>query len=49
MRPKLVDVFMPGIAGLALAFPAGAGVEHQELVQQGVVGLLFAARRYDPG
>jgi RNA polymerase sigma factor (sigma-70 family) len=47
-RCKLVDVFMPAIAGLALGFPAGAAVERQELHQQGVVGLLFAARRYDP-
>lgn len=47
-RRKLVDVFMPAVAGLALGFPAGAAVERQELLQQGVVGLLFAARRYDP-
>jgi RNA polymerase primary sigma factor len=46
---KLVEVFMPGIAGLAHGFPTGEGVERQELLQQGVVGLLFAARRYDPG
>jgi RNA polymerase primary sigma factor len=45
---KLVDVFMPGIAGVALGFPTGAGIELKELLQQGVVGLLFAARRYDP-
>jgi RNA polymerase primary sigma factor len=45
---RLVEVFMPAIAGLALSFPAVAGVEPQELVQQGVVGLLFATRRFDP-
>ena len=39
---------MPAIAGLARRFPTGAGVQLQELHQQGVVGLLFAARRYDP-
>jgi RNA polymerase primary sigma factor len=39
---------MPAIAGVALGFRTGRGVEHQELLQQGVVGLLFAARRYDP-
>jgi len=44
----LVDAFMPAIAGLAVGYPAGAGVELQELLQQGVVGLLLAARRYDP-
>jgi RNA polymerase primary sigma factor len=47
-RRKLVEVFMPGITGLALGFPTGERVERQELIQQGVVGLLFAARRYDP-
>jgi RNA polymerase primary sigma factor len=45
---KLVEVHMPAIAGIALGFPRGAGVELQELLQQGVVGLLFAARRFDP-
>ena len=45
---KLVEVFMPAITGLALGFPAAAGVERQELHQQGVVGLLLAVRRYDP-
>jgi RNA polymerase sigma factor (sigma-70 family) len=45
---KLVEVFMPAIAGIARGFPAGAGVERQELLQQGVVGLLVAARRYNP-
>ncbi len=46
---KLVEAFLPSIAGLARAFPAGAGVERQELVQEGVAGLLFAAQRYDSG
>lgn len=45
---KLVEAYMPAIAGLAHCFPTGAGVERQELHQQGVVGLLLAARRYDP-
>lgn len=31
-----------------MGFPGGIGVERQELVQDGVAGLLFAARRYDP-
>ena len=47
-RRKLVELFMPAIVGVALGFPTGAGIEHQELIQQGVVGLLFAAQRYDP-
>jgi RNA polymerase primary sigma factor len=45
---KLVEVFMPEVARLALGFPSGAGVQLQEFLQQGVVGLLSAARRYDP-
>lgn len=44
---KLVEAFLPAIRGYALQFPNGAGVEHRELVQEGVAGLLFAARRYD--
>jgi RNA polymerase primary sigma factor len=47
-RCKLVETFMPGIAGLAVGFPTGAGIGRQELLQQGVVGLLTASRRYDP-
>jgi RNA polymerase primary sigma factor len=45
---RLVDAFLPSIIGLARRFPSGAGVERQELVQEGVAGLLFAAQRYDP-
>lgn len=44
---KLVDAFLPSIARLARHFPTGAGVERQELVQEGIAGLLYAARRYD--
>ena len=47
-RRELVELFMPALVGVALGFPTGAGIEHQELIQQGVVGLLFAAQRYDP-
>lgn len=45
---KLIEVFMPAISRVALGFPTAAGIELRELHQQGVVGLLFAARRYDP-
>ena len=45
---RLVEAFLPAIAAVARQFPSGAGVDRQELVQEGVVGLLFAARRYDP-
>ncbi len=44
---KLVEAFLPAILGVAGRFRTGVGVERQELVQEGVVGLLFAARRFD--
>ena len=44
---KLVEAFLPAIASLALGFESGMGVERQEFVQEGVAGLLVAARRYD--
>jgi RNA polymerase primary sigma factor len=46
---ELVEAFLPAIAGVAGHFPAAIGVERQELLQEGVAGLLFAARRYDSG
>jgi RNA polymerase primary sigma factor len=45
----LVEAFLPAIAGVAGGFLSGMGVERKELVQEGVAGLLFAARRYDVG
>jgi RNA polymerase primary sigma factor len=45
---RLVEALLPAIAGLARRFPSGLGVERQELLQEGVAGLLFAAHRYDP-
>jgi RNA polymerase primary sigma factor len=46
-RRELVATFLPSIVGLAGRFPRG-GVNRDELVQDGVAGLLLAARRYDP-
>src|SRR5215207_7226757 len=46
---ELVSAFLPSIAALARRYPSGAGVQREELVQEGVAGLLFAARRYDSG
>jgi RNA polymerase sigma factor (sigma-70 family) len=43
---KLVEAFLPAIANLARGFQ-GSRVERRELLQEGVAGLLFAARRYD--
>jgi RNA polymerase sigma factor (sigma-70 family) len=45
---RLVEAFLPAIASLARGF-AGSRVERRELLQEGVAGLLFAARRYDAG
>jgi RNA polymerase primary sigma factor len=47
-RRRLVEAFLPSIRALARRFPRGHGVERQDLIQQGVAGLLTAARRYDP-
>ena len=44
---QLVETFLPAIGALAGRYPSGAGIERQELMQEGVAGLLFAARRYD--
>jgi RNA polymerase primary sigma factor len=45
---RLVEVFLPAIGGIAAGF-RGDAFESRELLQEGVAGLLFAARRYDPG
>ena len=45
---QLVDSFLPAIGGMARRFDIG-GVERSELMQEGVSGLLLAAKRYDPG
>ena len=43
---RLVETFLPAIAHVARGF-RGSRVERGELLQEGVAGLLFAARRYD--
>jgi RNA polymerase sigma factor (sigma-70 family) len=43
-----VDVFMPAIGSVCRRYRRTPGVERQELMQEGVVGLLRAASRYDP-
>jgi RNA polymerase primary sigma factor len=45
---RLVEVFLPAIGGIAAGFH-GEAFESRELLQEGVAGLLFAARRYNPG
>jgi RNA polymerase primary sigma factor len=45
---QLVDAFLPAIGGVARRFDSDARLQRSELMQEGVAGLLFAARRYDP-
>jgi RNA polymerase primary sigma factor len=44
---QLVDSFLPAIGAVAHRFDHGGRVQRAELIQEGVAGLLFAARRYD--
>jgi RNA polymerase sigma factor (sigma-70 family) len=46
---RLVEAFLPAITALARRYPSGIGVQRQELLQEGVAGLLFATQRFDPG
>jgi RNA polymerase primary sigma factor len=45
---RLVDSFLPAIGSIARRYAVGGRVQRSELMQEGVAGLLFAARRYDP-
>jgi RNA polymerase primary sigma factor len=44
---KLVESFLPAIRGIAHRFDVGGQVQRTELMQEGVAGLLLAAKRYD--
>jgi RNA polymerase sigma factor (sigma-70 family) len=44
---ELVTAFLPAIDGVASLYRSFASLERRELRQEGVVGLLRAARRYD--
>jgi RNA polymerase primary sigma factor len=44
---ELVTAFMPAIDGVASLYGSFASLERRELRQEGVVGLLRAAKRYD--
>jgi RNA polymerase primary sigma factor len=48
-RARLVEAFMPLIASVARVYRDSPSVERVELLQEGVVGLLRALERYDPG
>jgi RNA polymerase primary sigma factor len=45
---RLVDTFMPRIGAVARIYRRVPSVDRSELMQEGVVGLLRAAGRYDP-
>lgn len=45
---ELVETFLPAIAGVARRYRGTQSVQHPELLQEGVVGLLRAIRRFDP-
>jgi RNA polymerase sigma factor (sigma-70 family) len=47
-RERLVEAFMPRIASLARLYRVSSIVERQELLQEGVAGLLAALETYDP-
>ena len=46
-RDRLVEVFTPAIGGVARRYRQTPGVASEDLMQEGVVGLLRAATRYD--
>jgi RNA polymerase sigma factor (sigma-70 family) len=46
---RLVEAFLPAIGAVARRFEAPGRLPRGELVQEGVAGLLLAAKRYDPG
>lgn len=45
---RVIDAYMPRIASVARIYRGAPGIERDELLQEGVVGLLEALRRYDP-
>jgi RNA polymerase primary sigma factor len=46
-RAELVEAFRPGIAGVARHYRSAPHVSREELMQEGVVGLLRALERFD--
>jgi RNA polymerase primary sigma factor len=47
-REKLVNAYLPMIARVGHAYRRSTAVSREELIQEGVVGLLRALERYDP-
>ncbi len=48
-RAQLVEAYLPAIAAVARVYRGRGQIERAELMQEGVVGLLRALERYDPG
>jgi RNA polymerase sigma factor (sigma-70 family) len=48
-RERLIDEYLPRITAVSRRYALSEHVERLELVQEGVVGLLQALERYDPG
>jgi RNA polymerase primary sigma factor len=46
-RDELVEAFLPLIGSVARRYRNSSGVDHRELMQEGVVGLLRALERYN--
>jgi RNA polymerase primary sigma factor len=47
-REQLIEAFLPAIAGVARLYRSAPAVDRAELLQEGVVGLLRATKRFDP-
>jgi RNA polymerase sigma factor (sigma-70 family) len=47
-RGRLIDLFLPSVAGVARRYRTSSAVDRNELMQAGVMGLLRALERYDP-
>jgi RNA polymerase primary sigma factor len=47
-RDQLVETFMPLISSIARLYRGSERVERSELMQEGIVGLLRALKRFDP-
>lgn len=47
-RADLIEAFLPLIGSVARIYRGTRSIDHEELMQEGVVGLLTALQRYDP-
>ncbi|MDX6549247.1 MAG: polymerase primary sigma factor [Gaiellales bacterium] len=47
-RERLIEAFLPAISGIARLYRSAPTIDRAELLQEGVIGLLRAAERFDP-